>query len=361
MSDKISLLQPDKSPLIVLTKKLATETCSNYRYDWFEDDLMARWAAFTGTTETGTFGTTLAVDDSSMFAVDDLLKVPTTGEVIKVETIVGATSITVTRAYGSTAAANLVNGAKLLCMGPAIMQGAGAPAEKYNNETPGYNYSQIFRTSFSTTGTLNAIKLYGGKQLARLRMKKGIEHAVSMEYSFLFGERKLDITGAQPRTTTAGVLNFLSGTTNVTSKSKATVVEADLDAWCEKLFTYGSSKRTVMCSPSFITWINSIVKNRNGFTVQNDASTYGIKVYTYETPHGTLNLVKHPLLVNAYDGYGIALDMEELKYRPLTGRDTSLKTNIQNNDEDGTKDEYLTEAGLELRAPKKHGMFILTA
>jgi hypothetical protein len=219
---------------------------------------------------------------------------------------------------------------------------------------------QIFRTPFAVTNTLDATKLYGGSEKARLRMKKGIEHAISMEYAFLFGERKLDISGSQPRTTTAGVLKFLAGTQNVTTKALSSVVEADLDAWCEQLFTYGSQTRTVMCSPSFISLVNKWAKSNNRLNVEQGAETYGLKVMKYETPHGSLNLVKHPLLINGYDGYAVALDMEELKYRPLEGRDTSLKTNIQNNDEDGQRDEYLTEAGLELRQPKKHGMFILT-
>jgi hypothetical protein len=71
-------------------------------------------------------------------------------------------------------------------------------------------------------------------------------------------------------------------------------------------------------------------------------------------------LVKHPLFVQGYDGYSIALDMDELEYRPLTDSDTKLQTNIQGNDEDGQRDQYITEAGLEFRMSKKHGMFILS-
>lgn len=358
MSEKISLLRPSASPLIVLSKKLGSQSCSSYKFEWMEDDLMARWVTNTAQILVG--DTTITVDDSSVLAVDDLLKVPSTGEVMKVATIASATSITVTRSYGETAASGTfaISG-KLLCMGNAIMQGDGIPGEKYSIEAPQYNYTQIFRTPFSVTNTLDAMKLYGKKELAIQRVKKGIEHAISMEYAFLFGERKLDVGGAQPRTTTAGVLKFLTGTTNVFTKSLATTTEADFLTWCESIFTYGSETKVVLCSPNFISFVNTLAKGSNGqLNVSNGATSYGLAVMEYVTPHGTLKLVKHPLLINGYAGYGIVLDMEELKYRYL--RDTTLLPNRQNNDVDGIVDEYLTEAGLELRCPKKHGLIILT-
>jgi hypothetical protein len=73
-----------------------------------------------------------------------------------------------------------------------------------------------------------------------------------------------------------------------------------------------------------------------------------------------MNMVQHPLLTNGYADYSIALDMDYLAYRPLSGRDTKLMTNIQAADEDGRRDQYITEAGLELRLPKAHGILSLT-
>jgi hypothetical protein len=142
MSDRISLLQPTAAPLLVLTKKIGTQSTSNYKFEWHEDDLMARWGTFTGTTES-TPGTTLTVDNSAIFAIDDLLKVARTGEVIRVTAINSATSITVARGYGETSSANLNANEKLLCIGNAIMQGDGAPAEKYSKESPVYNYTRF--------------------------------------------------------------------------------------------------------------------------------------------------------------------------------------------------------------------------
>jgi hypothetical protein len=48
--------------------------------------------------------------------------------------------------------------------------------------------------------------------------------------------------------------------------------------------------------------------------------------------------------------------MDYVWYRPLRGRDTKLRTNIQAPGLDGWQDEYLTEAGLEVRLEKVHGI-----
>jgi hypothetical protein len=246
------------------------------------------------------------------------------------------------------------------------MQGGVAPAEKYNTPSAVYNYTQIFKTPFSVTNTLEAMKLYGGSELAILHNKKGIEHAQSIEYAMLFGERKLDTSGAQPLTTTAGVLKFLAGTTNVDTVSRATantaaLQQAALNSWCEKLFVYGSGEKTWFCAPSIISWVNAIAQDKVEFIQADKDKTLGLNIIRYQSPFGVLNMVQHPLLVNGYTDYSFALDLDNIAYRPLAGRDTKLNTNIQNNDEDGRRDMYITEAGLELKLPTTHGMFILTA
>jgi hypothetical protein len=42
-------------------------------------------------------------------------------------------------------------------------------------------------------------------------------------------------------------------------------------------------------------------------------------------------------------------------YRPLRGRNTKLMVDIQAPDLDGSKDEYLTEAGWQVELEKVHG------
>jgi hypothetical protein len=86
-------------------------------------------------------------------------------------------------------------------------------------------------------------------------------------------------------------------------------------------------------------------------------STFGLNVTKYVTPFGVYNIVLEPLFEGAvYGGYGVVLDVDNIRYRPLKGRDTKLETNIQSNDADERQDQYITEAGLEVRLPKTHAV-----
>jgi len=365
MSQDIALLKPRVTPLTVLTKRLNTKACNSYKFEWMEDDQMARWVSCpAGTTNVAT-SLVMNTAEGALVAVGDILKVVSTGELLRV-TALATDTATVVRAFGETVGTTIPAAAKILVVGNAIMQGDGAPAEKQLQPTAVYNYTQIFKTPFSATNTLEAMKLYGGSELARLHARKGVDHALSIEYGLMFGERKLDVSGAQPITTGAGVLKFLAGTTNVKTISRAAantpaLQQAALDSWCETLFTYGSPEKTMLCSPSVITWINAIAQSKVQLVQSDSDKTLGLQVMRYMSPHGTLNMILHPLLVQGYTDYAFALDLENLAYRPLVGRDTKLLTNIQNNDEDGRRDMYITECGLELRLPKTHGLLTLTA
>lgn len=362
MSNKLTLLKPSQSPLTALLQNLRKQSCMNYKFEWLEDDLMGRWISENGGSLAADTAIELQTGEGSLVAIDDLVKVVASGEIMRVTAVTGDT-LTVVRGYGETSAADIAADAKMVIIGNASEQGSGASAEKYNNMTNAYNYTQIIKTPFSVTNTLDAMKLYGKDELARLRMNKGIEHNKSIEFALIFGERKLDTSGAEPLSTTGGVLKWLTGTDNVTTLDRSVTTttagqKASLDSWIQDLFTYGSDTKVWLCSPKMITFVNTLADDKIRLIQADNDNTFGLQIMTYQTPHGRLQMVHHPMLVQGYADYSFALDMEQLQYRYLEGRDTQLKTNIQANDEDGRRDMYITEMGLEFQHPKMHGMFI---
>lgn len=361
MDDTIAELQPDANPLLVITSKISKKPVTSYKYEWFEEDPAGRWikagAAITKTA------TSFAIADSTgiQVAVDDLLKVAKSGEVMLVTALSsasGSTTVTVKRAVGSSEAAAIAEGDYILVMANSMPQGSNAPSEKRTNPFVQYNYTQIFKTPFSITNTLDASAQVGEDEMGRLRRKAGVEHAVSIEYAIMFGERSIDLTGSQPRTTTGGVLESLNSTPNKLEKSLATVTEDDMDNFIQKVMNYGSQSKLFLVSPSILGLFTKWAKEK--LMVTSNEIKYGMNVLTYVSPYGELKMVKHPLLVDGYDGLGIVLDMDQVSYRPLTGRDTKLLTNIQEADEDGERDMYLTEAGVQVKLPKMHGVVKLT-
>jgi len=361
VSDRISLLQPNKAPLTVLLRKLAKKPTINPIFYWFEDDLQPKWDAVDNTNGYGANDTSIVVDRASLYNINDLVKVPSTGEVMLVTSVDPVNNtITVKRGIGETAPASLANDDPLVIIGNAHKEGSLAPEAKGTIVETVYNYTQILRTTVKVTKTQEASELYGGSDRLYQRRKKAIEHAVDIERAFLFGERSEDLSGSEPRRTTRGVISFLTANTDniLDVSSDGKLSEGLLVEFFESLFRYGSSKKVCFASPRLISIFNAFGRDKIRTVVGEE--TFGIKVMQYISAHGELQLIKHPLLEGSvYGKYGIILDLEEdIKYRPLKGRDTMLNTNIQPPDADYVMDEYLTEAGLELRSPKKHGLII---
>lgn len=353
MSKNIALLEPDAAPLTVLMKNIASEQCISPKFEWLESELGARWDAVNNAAGYTNAATDIVVDNDQYFMIGDILKVPRTGECLVITNITAGThTLTVTREYGETAAAALVDNDPLIMVGSASAEGTGKRTHKNTTETNLYNYTQIFKTTVSLSGTADASKLYGGKDRNWQRKVKGIEHLVDMERAFLFGERKEDATGTTPKRTTRGLLKFLSQNN---MDAGGALTEWEFETFCQSVFRYGSKKKLLLASPILVSVINTFGRNRLQM-LPND-KTYGISLTRFLSAHGELLIAKHNLLEGAiYGGYGIAIDPENIKYRYLEGRDTKLRTDIQQNDADAFEDEYLTEAGIQVMQPKTHGV-----
>jgi hypothetical protein len=356
MSEKIAELQPNAAPLTTFaTKMKKTRTVHNPEFYWMEDDLHARWDAINNAAGYLAGDTAIVVDNAVFFIPGDLVKVPRTGEVMLATAVTIATNtVTFVRSYGATTAAALVDNDPLLIIGNANEEGAGLSVIRAQDPIQVWNYCQIFRTPVGLTNTQDSTATYGPNDKAYQRKKAGIMHAVDMERAFLFGEKGKDVgPNGKPRRTTAGLTEFL--TENVFDCGGLSPAEGDFNEWLEQVFRYGSGEKILLASARLCTIIDNFSLNKLQTVSGN--KTYGVAVKEYLSTHGKLYIVKHHLFEGAvYGNHGMVLDMDNIAKCPLSGRDTNLLTNRQNNDEDGVKDEYLTEAGLEVRLPKTHAL-----
>ena len=297
----------------------------------------------------------MVVDNYAYFREGDLVKVPRTGEVMLIKSTTAAGSkITVDRSYGATAAAAILDNDPLVIIGNLNAEGATLRSILQKEPIKVSNYTQIVRTPVGATNTLQATKVYGPKPMSWYRHLGGIEHAVDLERTMLFGEKGKDtVTSGQNRRSTGGILEFC--TANTLDVSSSTLTEQSFVEWLEEVFRYGSKEKVLLASARLCTHIDLWSLGKLQTLPKN--KTYGVGVKEYISTHGALYVTKHHLLEGAtYGGYGIVLDMDNIAYCPLTGRDTKLLTNRQANDEDSQKDEYLTEFGTEVRLPKTHAI-----
>jgi hypothetical protein len=357
MSEKIALLQPNAEPFLAFLKiaKRNTEPTHNPKFEWMEDDLLPRWDAINNGGGYPSNATSIVVDNANYFTKNDIVKVPRTGEVMLVTNVdVATNTLTVVRGYGVTTAANLDDNDPLVIIGNVNEEGSGTREIKSTLEVPKYNYTQIFKTPFAVTNTEKATKMYGGKDINYQRMKASIQHRVDMARAFVFGERKEDLSGPHPKRATGGLLSFLTEN-NYDAGGQLTQTEFDNNI-SEVVFKYGSKRKILLASARLLSIINSWALGK--LMIDEEAKKYGLAIFRYITPFGEYAIMnyQHILEGAVYGGYGIVIDPENVKYRPLAGRDTKLETNIQANDEDQTKEQYITEAGLEVRLPKTHAV-----
>ena len=351
VSKVIKELFPDETPFLAITNEVAKEIITSQEIIWYDQKPGDWWTqAPSGADDEDV---EIAVSDSSIFRPRDLVKVTETGEVLLVNSIdeaQGSNTITVTRGYAGTNADDISEGGWLMRIGNAMEQFSRAPEEKIVQPVRQFNYTQIFRTPFSESETSSRegvkTKENERKRLARLKLK---EHVWDIERALIFGERFLDMAGQ--RSTMGGFLYFLR---DRVVDAQDQFSEEFFDEFLEEAFAYGAKKKLFVCSRRLVTLISSFAKDR--IETMPEQETYGIRLKKYVHPHGDLFLAPSYVFEKDYDYTGVVVDIDNVKYKVF--RDTTLVKNIQLPDEDGWRDEYKTEATLEVRLPQTHTVLV---
>jgi hypothetical protein len=370
--DKVFLLEPGKHPLTTLLtqvtasdgaykgSKILKASTGNPEFAWFEDVYGGRFAkAAAASSNTEIHVTGAGSTPAYIFTVGDIVKNARTGEnmlVTVVATGSDTTELTVTRGFGTTASTPVVAGDGLFIVGNVNEENSGARNVNTTRSSKETNYTQIFKTTIAVSGTEDAAKLYGGRDLPYLRAKKATEHALDIERAMWFGQKKLDVTGTQghPRRATGGVLEFIEGGNSYVQNQGGPLTAPDLNAFLAEGFTYGNSTKTLFAGSQLLLAVNEI--GRGQIQTNVGETSYGVKISKWMTAFGEVNIVHNPLFVEEYAGYGFLLDLDCFRYRHMEGRDTKLMTNVQGNDVDGIVDQFVTEAGLERKQAPRHAL-----
>ncbi len=349
MSDTIYLLEPNAAPLYVLVSKLKKKSVTNPKYEWMEDDLNPKYTTF---QNAGTSAITTIKAAASYINEYDVIKNTDTGELMLVT--VSGVSATVVRGWGTSTAAAITAGDTLHIIGSAFKEGAllsdvNVLSTQVSNL---YNNTQIFRKRVEITGTLEASDLYGGNDRQYQRKKKGIELMRDFETNFWWGVRaETLLSGATHYTRTmAGVDYFV--TTNSTT-SIGTLTETEFETALRGPFRYGNNQKYMFASPLIISVISQWAQGKLEMVPKD--KTYGIAITQYTSPHGTLNLVKENLFETDTAGTAFIVELGELQYVYLNGRDVKLETNLGTDGDDISIDQYICEIGMEIHSEKKHG------
>lgn len=236
-----------------------------------------------------------------------------------------------------------------------------------------FNYTQIFRTPLYLTRTARKTKLRWDRRGPWIESRREALqlHSTEMEKAFLWGERAevtsltatagigspLDagLSSGTPLRTTRGIVNWLPTATStgtsvhmdINTQYSGVLTEKTFEGWAEEIFRYGSNEKLMLAGSTLLNVLNQMAKNKMTLTAVPTDQTYGMDLQRLITPFGNLLLKQHPLMSHnaTWRKDAIVVDVEKLKYRYVD--DTAFLVNRQAPGDDASKDEYLTECGLE--------------
>ena len=363
-----TLLEPNgNSPLNALLSMGQSESTNDPAFRNFRDELPERRMTVNGavaSTGTGNETITLDADNENKFAIAGAIVVnAATGEVMHVTADTTGTSLAVTRNVGGTAHA-IADNAELFIAGFAAQEGADTPTAVSFDAVMVENFCQIFRTSFSVTGTQNSTYLRTGDKQDEARVKALKLHMSDIERAMFFGAKNEDNgTSAQPRRFTGGLMNSLSNKYDVSGANAGVnaaaniMTEEEFDLLLtETIFKFGSNSKIAFVGAKVANHLQQFGKDRWQPTQVEGA--YGVNLTRYSTFAGDLMVHLHPQFrqIPGMDTAMVIVDFPYLSYRYLEGRDTQLLENRQNPGADTEVSEYLTECGLELMQDKVHAV-----
>ena len=361
-----------QTPLTALLSKMKTESTSDPEFAWYEEELNALRLKVNFTTGFATTDTSITVTSNvtdaydvvagDMFLVEKALTTAYDNEIIVASSVTSSTVAVFTRAQSGTTAAPLGNNTYLTKIGNVFAEGTGAPTSASRNPTKMMNLCQIFKTTYDITNTAKQTKTRTGDPVKNDKKRKMFDHSTAMEMAFLFGKRyETTGTNGKPLRYTGGLLWFLStyAPSMITAFTTTPTETAFTDA-VYKVFDYNSGagdERIVLAGNGFLNSLNKLAATQSRTRVNFDGivDVYGMKLQRWVLPQGTLLVKTHPLfnVHSRFTNDACILDPSSIKYRTM--RDTAFKDNIQANDADETKGQWLSEVGLELEHAKTMG------
>jgi hypothetical protein len=328
-------LQPmGSATLFGLTSLLAEETAYQIEHGYFSKTMKFPMVQLSAGINDAV--TTLPVDSSEDILPGMVLRADTTGENVLVIAVPDATSLTVRRALGGTAAA-VANDVKFWQVGNAFEEGSLRPAALNIIPVRKLNYTQIFRNTWALTGTSEATDVIAGNSIiAESKQDCSIFHSTAIETALFFGKKYMGTLNGMPFHTMGGLLEAittdapanittLGGTTNYTQ------LEASKDPQFDQTTDpKGTRERTSFVGGVALRTLHSIARLNSEYQITGEKTTWGLEFDTYKMPRGRFNTVEHPLF-NAYGSgsswskMSVDVDLSTFGVAYLRGRKTKFK------------------------------------
>lgn len=349
---KLYFYDADETPLLAFTaslKKVRSVKQAKFNHLWSEP--MGLKTAINNGAGYADSATSLVVDDGSIFSVNDIVRIERTGENVRV-TAISTNTLTVTRGFGSVAAAAIVDNDEVMRIGSAFAEGASSNDPNMLLETEDYNFTQIFRKSVSVTRTAQASELYTGDELKKRIRNAQRDIKIEMERAALFGQRYINADSNNPIRTTRGLNSFI--TTNRFAVDGNLSKEEFMFDILPDVGKYGSGRKIIYCGTNMMNAFSAWGMETLQTYTKDDMLGFHAKEFV--SPHQNLLIVRHRQLERDWPDYAFIVDPDHLQRAELSGGGLKYLPKRQANDVDGEKGEFLAEFGWDHTLEKTHAV-----
>ena len=272
------------SPISGLSAMLGTTTAKASTHGYF-----SKTTEFIATTLAANYSigaATISVTSASGLGVDDIIHNNTSKENMRITAISG-TTLTVTKAYGRIADAAGTSGQKIIKVGSAKAENSSRPTARQFPVVYVPNYTQIFRNAWAITGTAAASMMeIGYNNVAENRKDAAVMHTIEQETAVIWGQAKMDTSGAQPIHTTQGIFDavrqYTSDANYITAATVgATTTLTQLIGYCAKAFKYSTDLSNPRLRYAFgdakaIQVMNEIAIKNGSVQLTPETTTFGM-------------------------------------------------------------------------------------
>lgn len=340
------------TPLTVILAKLREEMAKNTRVDWIEDEELPTEFKHTGYLgATGTTGVHLYVDYPAALKKEDLLLVPSTGEIVSVETNPADTDlyVRITRAQCGTTIGIIPAGEILVLLSMSKTEAADEVNARSVVNSAYYNYTQIINEFTQVSKSVNAEETWFGPKRIEGQKKMWRAFQLKLERTLYFGQRYLGTN----RRFMGGLMWRLNNGTNCYNVD-GLLTETGFDDYLDDVYQAqpDNSALTLFGSPTMINKISQMFRNK--IRISPEATKYGLNIKRYEGAVD-VDLVKCPLLTGpTMKGYGFLLNLNKIAIKWLRKPKMLFNTYVERAEyiEDKVEAEITMIIGLE----KTHGL-----
>lgn len=345
----ITRLMPNgTAPLFGMTSMLPSDTAVQTEHGFFTKTMLFPQLTI-GAGGQVTADTTFTVTSTTNILPGMIFRVDSTGENIIVNSVISGTQISVGRALGSVAAANIAAVVNLYQVGNAFEEGSIRPQSLIINPVRITNLTQIFRNTWAITDSVRATMMIAGEtNVAESRQDCAAFHAADIEKNLFFGQKSQGTRNGQPFRTMDGLISIVGNLSyypsyytavNVNTAGTGSTNYTQLEGYLDPCFNQSTdpkiaNERVLFVGGSAKKVINNIGRLNGTYMIVDGQTSYGLQFSSFKTARGTFRMIEHPLFNSntSWSKMAIAVDLSTFRVAYLGDRKTQNKEFNADND-----------------------------